>query len=103
MWIPQSGYREKLCNVSIAVTQASIKFTITIYPPGTTTGGTVLTGPNTANPSCAAPTTTSGTAADLLQGYNATVKLTYPCQLSFFGVNYAPGCTLTAQTSEAIQ
>lgn len=49
-----------------------------------------------------APTCAAG-AADLTQGGTAQVTATYPCQLSIYGVNYAPSCLLTSQTSEVIQ
>jgi hypothetical protein len=31
------------------------------------------------------------------------VQVTYPCNLNVYGVNFAPSCTLTAQTTEAIE
>jgi hypothetical protein len=39
----------------------------------------------------------------LVEGQNAQVKVTYPCNLTVMGVNFAPSCTLTAQTAEAIE
>lgn len=84
--------------------QGNLKFTITIAPA--TTGAAILYTlgtANSANPSCPAPTSTTGTAADLVQGDNVTVQITYPCQLTIFGTNFAPNCMLTAQTVEAIQ
>jgi Flp pilus assembly protein TadG len=53
-------------------------------------------------------TTYSGTsctagAANLLQGTQASVSATYPCNLTVYGVNYAPSCNLSAQTSELVQ
>jgi Flp pilus assembly protein TadG len=90
-------------NTSPYLVQNNIKFTITTFPSGTTTGGTVIAGPNTANPSCVAPTNTTGSNTTIVPPNVAQVTLTYPCKLSIFGINYAPGCTLTAQTSEAIQ
>ena len=79
------------------LTQANLKFTITIagYSPLAS---------NQANPSCAAPNTTSAPASDLTQGGTATVMVTYPCNLKVFGTNFASStCTLTAQTAESIQ
>jgi Flp pilus assembly protein TadG len=75
------------------LTQASLKFTITIAPQ---TGGAYS---STAT-SCAAGTATLLTA----EGGTATVKVTYPCNLTVFGVKFSPNtCTLTAQTAEIIQ
>jgi Flp pilus assembly protein TadG len=50
-------------------------------------------------------TTTSCTAGlqYLVAAQTTTIKVTYPCNLSLYGVNFAPSCTLTAQTAEAIQ
>jgi Flp pilus assembly protein TadG len=39
----------------------------------------------------------------LVEGQNAQVKVTYPCNLTVMGVNFVPNCTLTAQTAEAIE
>jgi Flp pilus assembly protein TadG len=47
-------------------------------------------------------TCTSG-AADLVQGQPAEVMATYPCSLAAYRYNFAPGCTLTAQTTELVQ
>ncbi len=77
--------------------QANIKFTITVAPQTGQTGTTYNFASGTASPSCTANST------NLLQNDNVTVKLTYPCQLSIYGVNFAPSCTMTAQTWEVIQ
>jgi Flp pilus assembly protein TadG len=45
----------------------------------------------------------SCTSQALVEGQNALVKVTYPCNLTVTGVNFAPSCTLTAQTAEAIE
>ena len=64
----------------------------------TTINGTVFTG-NT----CSSSSTTSGAAGDMVVDTTITLKITYPCTLTVYGKNYAPSCTLTAQTSEMIQ
>jgi Flp pilus assembly protein TadG len=46
---------------------------------------------------------TSCNSQTLVEGQNAQVKVTYPCNLTVMGVNFAPSCTLTAQTAEAIE
>ena len=46
---------------------------------------------------------TSGAAANLVQGANAIVTVTYPCSLAVYGANYAPHCSLQAQMTELIQ
>lgn len=49
----------------------------------------------TSETSCASQTLVSGQAAEM--------QVTYPCNLTVYGVNFAPSCTLTAQTTEAIE
>ncbi len=53
--------------------------------------------------SCSATSTTTGSAANLVQGATATVTATYPCSLAFYKQNNFPNCVLTAQSSELIQ
>ncbi len=50
-----------------------------------------------------ATTETSCASQTLVQGQNAQMTVTYPCNLTVVGVNLAPSCTLTAQTAEVIQ
>jgi Flp pilus assembly protein TadG len=92
-------------NATPNLTSANAKFTITISPAPGGSGSTYVLASNQANPTCAAASTTSAPASDLTQGATATVKVTYPCNLKVFGVNFAPGgtCTLTAQSAESIQ
>jgi Flp pilus assembly protein TadG len=52
---------------------------------------------------CSSTSTTTGAPGDLVQGTAATVTVSYPCNLSVLGKNYAPGCTLTTQTTEIVQ
>jgi hypothetical protein len=39
----------------------------------------------------------------MVQGSAATLTATYPCNFSIWGTNFAPNCTMTAQTTEVIQ
>jgi Flp pilus assembly protein TadG len=80
------------------LTTANLSFTFTITPP---VGSTATAfGPATMG----YPPTCTGAAASMVQGATAQVSVTYPCNLKVFGINYAPGgCTMTAQTAEAIQ
>jgi len=68
---------------------ANLKFTIVLNGTSVTT--------NQATPSC------SGGQQYLAASQNAQVTVTYPCNLNFFIFNPAPGCTLTAQTTEIVQ
>ncbi len=53
--------------------------------------------------SCPSANSTSGAAGNLLQGKSAQLTITYPCSLAVYGANYAPGCSLKAQTAELVQ
>jgi Flp pilus assembly protein TadG len=63
----------------------------------------VLNGNTVGGKSCSSSSSTTGAAADLVQGATAQVTVTYPCKLTVMGRNFAPGCLLTAQTAEQIQ
>ena len=63
----------------------------------------VLNGAQFKGSTCASPNTNSGPAGNLVQGQPATITVTYPCVLKVYGVNYAPNCMLTAQTTELVQ
>lgn len=60
-------------------------------------------GPTKGTLSCSSASYTSGAPSYLQQGGSASVTVTYPCNLSIYGKNYWPGCTLQAQTTEMIQ
>jgi Flp pilus assembly protein TadG len=76
----------------------STKFKMTLVLNGSTVYSN-----GTLPASCSSSSTTTGAAGDLVQGGTAQVTITYPCQLEAFGVNYAPTCTLTSQTTEVVQ
>jgi Flp pilus assembly protein TadG len=60
-------------------------------------------GPTAGSLTCSSGSYSSGAPSYLQQGGSATVTVTYPCSLSIFGVNYAPGCTLRASMTEMVQ
>lgn len=64
----------------------STKISITVTMNGTT--------PSQTGNSC------SGAQSNLVQGAPVSVTATYPCNLTIYGVNYAPGCLLRAQVTE---
>jgi Flp pilus assembly protein TadG len=70
---------------------ANLSFTFSLN--GTTYTGT----------SCSSGSSTTGAAANLVQGTNAIVTVTYPCSLAVYGANYAPHCSLQAQMTELVQ
>jgi Flp pilus assembly protein TadG len=63
----------------------------------------VLNGASYTGTSCSSGSSTTGAAANLVQGANAVVTVTYPCSLAVYGANYAPHCSLQAQMTELIQ
>jgi Flp pilus assembly protein TadG len=48
-------------------------------------------------------TTDTGCSASMVAGQTARVTLTYPCDLTVMGIDFKPGCTLSAQSSQMIQ
>jgi Flp pilus assembly protein TadG len=40
---------------------------------------------------------------DLAEGADVTLTATYPCHLMIMGIDYVPGCTLRAQTTERVE
>lgn len=76
---------------------ASLGYTIVL-------NGTTYTGkPGTTGFSCSSSSTSTGAAANLVQGTTAQVTITYPCSLAVYGKNILPSCSLQAQTAEAVQ
>jgi Flp pilus assembly protein TadG len=63
----------------------------------------VLNGTTYTGTSCSSGSSTTGAAANLVQGANAIVTVTYPCSLAVYGANYAPHCSLQAQMTELVQ
>jgi len=62
-----------------------------------------LNGTGYSGTSCSSSSTSTGAAGNLAAGTTATLTASYPCNLTIFGVNYAPSCTLKAQTAELVQ
>lgn len=63
----------------------------------------VLNGTTYTGASCSSGSSTTGAAANLVQGANVVVTVTYPCSLAVYGANYAPHCSLQAQMTELVQ
>ena len=47
--------------------------------------------------------TVTASCTNLTAGSQATLQATYPCDLVIVGVNFAPGCTLSSQTTVRIE
>ena len=54
-------------------------------------------------PAAASGISCTGGSSYLLQATSATVTATYPCNLTIYGVNYAPNCQLHASVTELVQ
>lgn len=72
---------------------------ITNAAPGLTAGSIT----KTLKINGTACTTDTACAAALTAGATALVITSYPCDLSVMGINYAPSCTLTAQSAQMVQ
>ncbi len=88
---PCSTVSSAVYAASPILTKGSLNFSFSF-------NGSTYTGAN-----CSSGSTTSGAAAKLVQGSPAQVTVTYPCVLQVYGHNYAPSCSLQAQTTELIQ
>jgi Flp pilus assembly protein TadG len=62
-----------------------------------------LNGTTYSGTSCSSSSSTTGAAGNLVQGKNAQLTVTYPCNLTVYGHNYAPTCILQAQVTELVQ
>lgn len=52
---------------------------------------------------CASSSQSTGAPSNLQSGNDATITVTYPCNLTIWGKNYAPSCTLSSSTTEKVQ
>jgi Flp pilus assembly protein TadG len=82
---PSSTTTTALYNAASNLTPASITVTLKV-------NGSACTGDSACQTAL-----TSG------QGQPATVTTSYPCNLTVYGYNFAPGCTLTAQSTESVE
>jgi hypothetical protein len=89
--------------------QSGLQFSMVINPPSgstvqnPTTSGVSNAGNIGSGSSFSGSSATAAPASDLQQSWNASLTLTYPCNLYIYESNFAPKCTLAAQRSEAIQ
>jgi Flp pilus assembly protein TadG len=75
-----------------AITSSAPTLTAASISPTVTINGTACTSDSTCK-----------TAMSTAAGLPASVTATYPCNLVVMGVNYGPGCTLSATTTEMIE
>ncbi len=88
---PCSSAATTVYNAAPLLTRANLTFTFVIN--GSTYTGT----------SCSSSSYTTGAAGNLQSGNDASITVTYPCNLTIWGRNYAPSCTLQASTTEKVQ
>jgi Flp pilus assembly protein TadG len=86
-----------------ATTSSAVIAAAPLLTPASLSFTFVLNGATYTGTSCSSGSSTSGAAANLVQGANAIVTVTYPCSLAVYGANYAPHCSLQAQMTELIQ
>jgi Flp pilus assembly protein TadG len=93
----REGARSFAISRAIGTPVTSAKATITNAAPSLTLTPTfsVNGSPCTTDTQC---TTDMGTG-----GVPVTVTATYSCNLTVMGVNFAPGCTLTARTTDLVE
>jgi Flp pilus assembly protein TadG len=63
----------------------------------------VLNGTHYSGTSCSSGSTTTGAAANLLQGKSVQVTVSYPCSLVVYQHTYLSSCTLQSQLTEAVE
>lgn len=73
------------------LTQSGLSFAVTI-------NGHQYTGTT-----CASASPSVGAAGYMSQGANVTLQVSYPCNLTIYKTNYAPNCSMTAQTTQVVQ
>jgi Flp pilus assembly protein TadG len=74
-----------------------------LLTPANLTFSFVLNGTSYSGTSCSSGSTTAGAAANLVQGGNAVVNVTYPCSVVVYAASYATNCLLQAQITELVQ
>lgn len=74
-----------------------------IYRSAPTLARASLTISLTVNGTACSTDTTCASALAAAQGRPSSVSASYPCDLSFFGHDFAPGCTLSSQTTERVE
>jgi Flp pilus assembly protein TadG len=86
-----------------ATTANSVYAAAPMLAPSKFTFSFVLNGSSYSGATCSSSSTKTGASGNLVQGAKAVVTVTYPCNLSVWGVNYAPSCAFKAQTTELVQ
>jgi Flp pilus assembly protein TadG len=66
-----------------------------------TAASSLNSGSLTVNPSVSSGSCNPDTS--MVQGSDAVVNGTYPCDLNIFGIDFKPGCTLSATTTERVE
>ncbi|MCC7008023.1 MAG: pilus assembly protein [Acidobacteria bacterium] len=80
--------RDRIYGSAASLSSGSLSITMTVA------GGTY------GYPGTSCP---SNIGTSMTGGADVTISATYPCGLTIFGVNYAPGCTLSSQSTVRIE
>ena len=83
-----------------SIVAANVKNAAPYLKPSNLTFSVVLNGSSFSGTSCG---TSTGAPTKMIEGASAQVVVTYPCNIAVYGVNLAPSCTLSAQTTELVQ
>jgi len=103
---------QQLRNMSAASDPcAAVGSAVTAAAPYLTASGTsgiqltvsLDNGAYSEGPTAASGISCTAGSSYLLQATSATVTATYPCNLTIYGVNYAPNCELHASVTELVQ
>jgi Flp pilus assembly protein TadG len=114
--IAMNNYNELTESVNNGARLLAIKRGLTTDPCADTVAAVYAAAPSLTQSSLSFSFVINGTsylnktsctagAANLMQGQGQAAELTvtYPCNLSVYGTNFAPNCKLQAQTTELIQ
>ncbi|MFL5279783.1 MAG: TadE/TadG family type IV pilus assembly protein [Rhodopila sp.] len=82
---PYTDATNAMRNAAVTLTAANLHLTLTVKGTACTSDGACQT------------------ALASAAGNDASVTATYPCNLTIMGIDYWPGCTLTASTTERIE
>jgi Flp pilus assembly protein TadG len=85
-------------NASPNLTESKFTFTIAMD-----NGADSYSFAQGVTPTCSSASTTTGAPADLVEGTQATVTATYPCDLQIYGMTFLTACTLSSSVSELVQ
>lgn len=97
----QAGARQFSISRASATPWTTATTAVTSAAPNLTAANITIT--LRVNGTACASDAACQTALSAAAGGASSVTATYPCNLAIMGVNYAPGCTLTSQTTNLVE